>query len=172
MTILSSGALTSATLLEQSHANIYNLINSRSNVPDPADSSGTRKFVHVRMPRTTGRHFAGYPFIIVHRTRLGKGKSLIGLTKSFIDYNISIEVYTQDSSSNSSGNPNGSEQINQIVDDIRETLDNVTNKKTLLSYGMSRIRYDIDVDSEDIEGKSTFYAEIDLRFENNLSTTG
>ena len=171
MTIPDSGALTASNRVTQSHANVYNLINDRSNVPDPNDDSGDRKFVYVRKPRSMGRQFAGYPFIIVRRTRPSKGKSTVGLTKSFMDYNTQIEIYTKDSDSNSSANPNGSEQINEIVDKITTMLDNATNKRVLISYGMSNIRYDIDIDEDDYEGKAAFYTEIDLRFVNNLAVT-
>ncbi len=183
MTILASGKLQASNIAEQSHANVYNLINNRSNVSDPVNlndtgTTRTRKMVHVRFPDETARNFAkksGYPFIVVSRTKPRKRPGTISMTKSFMDLDIFIGVYAQQGSHDSLGDPDASVQVNKLTDSIRTTLDNVTNRKTLLSYGMERINYDVDTEEDsDFDGrnKTMYISEFDLRFENNLVTTG
>lgn len=183
MTILESGRITASNLVEQSHANIYNLINNRTNVQDPVNpndegTTRSRKFVHVRFPDETARNFpkkAGYPFIVVSRTRPAKRTGSASLTKSMVDYDCFIGVYAQQGSHDSLADPNASVQVNQITDYIRKTLDSASNQKTLLDYGMGRIEYNIDTNEDsDFDGrnKTMYISEFDLRFENNLTTTG
>ncbi len=171
MSILDSGKVTPSNLVRQSYANIYNLINNRSNVSDPADSSGNRKFIYTRLPNA-GRAWDCFPFIVIKRAMPAKRKGVVSLTKSFVDFDFVIRVYTKDGSSDAEGNPEGSEQNENITDDIIETLNNVTNQKDLINNGMSGAEFDIDTDEDDFNGKSVFITEFDLRFENSLNLTG
>ncbi len=170
MTILESGNITASAIQNQSFANLYNLINSRSNVPDPIDSSGIRKFVHVRLPRI-GRNFVGFPFIVIQRIKPAKGRTTVSLTNSFMSYDIMITVYSQDKDSNENANPNGAEQCNLITDNITKTLNNADNRKTLIFQGMANLEYDIDTDVDEFEGRTVFTSEFDIRFEDTLTTT-
>ena len=172
--ILNSARVTKDAIQNQSFANLYNLINNRSNVPDPNDSEGNRKFVHVRMPRT-GRNFstnAGFPFIVVRSSRPTKGRSMVGITKTFRSYDMTIEVFTNDDDSNNLGDAKGAALREEIVDSIINTLDSPTNKKDLINRGMARLEYDIDDDDDfDVDGNTVFKAEFDIRFEGNLIAT-
>ncbi len=171
MTISGSGRVTATNIVSQSYANIYNLINNRTNVPDPADSSGIRKFIHQRIPHT-GRNMLNrpFPFIVVQRQKPSQDTSVVSISKSFVNFNTVIIVFCQDKSSDSEGNPSGAEQCETITDDIIETLNNSTNRKTLISQGMAHLRYDVDIeDEEDFDGKTVFTSEFDIRFINNLT---
>ena len=170
MTILSSAKVTASAIQNQSFANIYNLINNRSNISDPADSSGLRKFVYVRLPNI-GRGNVGFPFIVVHRIKPSKSTNTVSVTKSFMSYDMVISVYSQDSASDSLGNPSGAEQCNQITDNITKTLNNATNRKTLITQGMAHLEFDIDTSEEDYNGRTVFISEFDIRFENTLTLT-
>jgi|TARA_R100000501_G_scaffold17331_1_gene32143 hypothetical protein len=169
--VLSSGRVNSTNLVRQSFANVYNLINTRSNVADPADSTGARKFVYVRMPNL-GRAFQGFPFVVVNRVMPMKRKGTTSLTKSIVDYNFTIMIYTQDSSSDSLGNPSGADQADTITDAVRETLDSASNRKTLITQGMSQIEYEVDSDVDELDGRTVFVTEFDVNFVNNLIQTG
>ncbi len=170
--ILDSGRINASNIANQSFANLYNLINNRSNVPDPNDTTGRRKFVHVREPNK-GRGFGrtGFPFIIVRRTKPGKGKSTVSLTKSFMAYDFEIIVTCRDSDSDSKGDAIGSEQCAIITDNIITTLNNATNRKTLINQGMAKLEFDVEPDEDEFEGKSVFISEFDIRFEGNLTLT-
>ncbi len=170
MPIASSARITKSTIASQPYANLFNLINNRSNVPDPADSTGVRHFVFVRMPRI-GRNFPGFPFIVMQRTQSTKGISTASLTKSLMSYDAFIQVYTQDKDSDSSGIPNGAEQNETISNDIIETLNNAANRKTLINQRMANMEFNIDTDEDEFEGKSVFISEFDVRFNETLLTT-
>ncbi|MAF50795.1 MAG: hypothetical protein CMH64_01765 [Nanoarchaeota archaeon] len=170
MAILDSSRVTASAIQNQAFANIYNLINNRSNVPDPADSTGVRKFVYVRLPNI-GRGNVGFPFVVVHRIKPSKSKNTLSVTKSFMSYDMTIAVYSQDSASDGIGNPNGAEQCNQITDNIQKTLNNATNRKALIMQGMAHLEYDIDTTEDDYNGRTVFISEFDIRFENTLLLT-
>ena len=172
MSILSSAKPTTSNIVRQTYANIYNLINNRSNVPDPNDSTGKRKFVYTRMPRYKGINFVGFPFIILTRTRPSKRKGTASMTKSMMDYDFFIFVYTKDTDSNEEGNPTGSEQNEDITGKIIATLNNVTNRRILQSYGMGHMEFDVEPDEDELDEKTVFISEFDLRFDNNLTVTG
>lgn len=171
-----SKRITSSTIASQPFWNLFNLLNNRTNVPDPArpNDSGTtrsRKFVYRRQPNF-GQTFAGFPFVIIRATKPSKTSATADLSKAMRNYGNTIEVYSKDSSSDSSGDPNGAELRDQIVNNIIKTLDNSTNQKTLIDFGQARLEYDVDIDDEaDLDGKNLFGAEFDLRFNNNLIKT-
>lgn len=168
--MVDSAKITSSNVAKQAFWNLYNLINNRTNVPNPNDTSGDTKFVYRRLPRL-GREFAGFPFIVVSRTRPSKGKGVADLTKVFRSYDFTVTVYSQDKSSDASGDPQGADQADLITDSIIETLDSPTNRKTFIDYGMAHLEYDIDSDYDDVDGRSVFMSEFDIRFENNLTST-
>ncbi len=170
MTIAESGKITASTIASQPHANIYNLINTRSNVPDPADPTGIRKLVYVREPRI-GRGSRLFPHIVIQRAKPSNLLSTANLTKSFMSYDFTIRIVCRDSDGDTEGNPTGAEQCADITDNILKTLNNATNRRTLISYGMANLEYDIETDEDDFEGKSIFMTEFDLRFERNLTLT-
>ena len=170
MVILDSARITKSNVQNQSFANLYNLINNRSNVPDPIDNTGNRKFVHVRLPRV-GRNFPGFPFIVMNRAGPSKGLSTASLTQSLMSYDSSVTVYTRDGDSDSRGDANGAEQNDNITDNIIVTLNNSTNRQTLIDQRMANLLFDINTDEDEFEGKRVFITEFDIRFENTLLLT-
>ncbi len=176
MAILDSARINSGNIIRQSVSNIYNLINSRSNVPDPNDDDGERKFVYInKLPNTTARNFKGFPFILVSTVRPTKRPGSASFSKSFIDYDVFITVYSQNKGHESEGTPLGAEMRDTISDSVNEALNSASNQKTLLYQGMGRIAFDMDFEEEDNfddYNKTVFIAEFDVRFENNLTTTG
>ena len=173
MAISSSSAITYEKIYSQSHANLYNLINTRSNVSDPADSSGSRKFVYVREPRSLGRNFAGYPVIIIPSFSVSQTGSSTDRTRALLTYEIDIRVWTQDKDSDSLGNPSGAEQLNQISDNIIKTLNNTTNRDLLRTRGMSNLEIvDSDFDYDEVEGKTLYIREFTITFSKRLGVAG
>ncbi len=170
--ILDSGRINASNIANQSFANLYNLINNRSNVPDPNDTTGRRKFVHVREPNK-GRGFGrtGFPFIIVSRSKPKKGDSTADYTQSFMSYDFSIRVVCRDSDSDSQGNAIGSEQCALITDSIIKTLNNADKRKTLNDQRMPHLEFDVEPDEDEFEGKSVFISDFDIRFGEGLTLT-
>ncbi|MEK0337255.1 MAG: hypothetical protein QQN41_07470 [Nitrosopumilus sp.] len=120
------------------------------------------------MPRI-GRNFVGFPFIVIDRIKPIKGRSTVSLTKSFMSFDSTITVYSQDKDSDSDANQNGAEQCNEITDNVIKTLNNITNQKDLINNGMSGMEYNIDTDVDDFEGKTVFTSEFDIRFKDSLT---
>ena len=169
MVIEESSAITYEKIYSQSHANIYNLINIRSNVSDPADDDGNRKFVYVREPRTLGRNFAGFPVIIIPSFSVSQTGNSVDRTRAMLTYDIDIRVGTQDKDSDSLGNPSGAEQLNLISDNIIKTLNNQTNRDMLRTQGMSNFELsDSDFDYEETEGKTIYVREFTVTFSKML----
>ena len=170
MAIPDSARVAKGKIVTQPFANLFNLLNTRNNVQDPNNSDGTRKFVYERVP-LFGRNFAGFPFIVVERTRPTKERNLISLEKAFMAYDFSVTVYCQDSGSDGEGNPTGAAQCNDITDDIIETLNKVSNRKTLINQGMANLRFNVDInDEQELREKIVFTSEFDISFENNLTS--
>jgi len=172
MAILDSGRLSSSTLIRQTFANLWNIINDTDNVPLPSGLPSNHKYVYRRLPKTLGRGFNGYPFIVVSRSMPKKRPGTASLTKSFMDFEFSIRVFTRDKDSDSLGNPNGADQCDEITDAITTTLNDVDNRKSLLFNGMGNLEFDIDSDEDEIDDKTVFVSEFDIRFNNNLTATG
>ena len=174
MAILDTGRITKEKLIRQSFANLWNLIVDQDNVPLPSGLPSDHKYVYRRLPKVLSKNFNGFPFIVVSRARPKKQGGTVSLTKQFTDYEFMVSVYTQDRRSDSSGNPNGADQNDEISDSIRTTLDNVTNRKSLLFNGMANLVYDVETDETDLEETAFFVyiTNFDIRFEKNLQVTG
>ena len=170
MVILNSARVNATNIQNQSFANLYNLLNNRTNIPLPVGLPVNHKFVYVRLPNI-GRGFIGFPFIVISRTMPTKGGTNADLTKSFMSYDFSVRVFSQDSSSDNIGNPTGAEQCNLITDDIIQTLNSSVNRKTLIGQRMANLEYNIETDEDDFNGRTVFISEFDLRFESTLLLT-
>ena len=163
MAILSSARVLKTSLFRQSHANIYNLINNRSNVPDPNDTSGGRKFVHVRDPRIRNREFAGFPFVVVSSTSIKQSGLNLSQSNSSITYDIVISVVSQDKESDSKGNAEGAEQCDIISEGVLKTVN--ANRYTLRNYGMAHFELtDSDFDVDSFDEKTLFTREFVCTF--------
>mgnify|MGYP001568902163 CR=1 FL=1 len=179
MTIESSTIITKDNYFTQVHANIFNLINNRSNVPDPAypNDTGTtrsRKFIHIREPNYMSNNFdknAGFPFIIVPDPETSQANKTADGTKAFQDESFEIIIMTQDKSSDESGDPTGAQQMRDIKTNIKKILDNKTNAQTLRDNGLrNRTSPSITQEWGEIDGKKMFRTEFNLRFSNQLRT--
>jgi len=135
-----STKITYSNLFSESWNNIYNLINSKSNVVDPTTSSSEfRKWVFSREPDIKASEFTGYPYIVVYNSEVtieteSKGKSLDGKSQIVI-WTIEIEIVTSDRGNN---NTDGKGQVHMdaISDDIVETLMNKSNRNTIRANGL------------------------------------
>ncbi len=172
MAILNSGRIVASTVIKQSFSNLWNLIKDTSNVPLPVGLPSNHKLVYRRLPHYRGRGFNGFPFIVISRTRPAKRYGTADMTNSFVDYDFMITIYTQDKRSNIDGDPTGADMCDDLTESVRKTLDNISNRKTLIDYGMRNIEYDIDTDEDELDGRAVFISEFDLRIDNNLTTTG
>ncbi len=168
MSIISSARITYENIYNQSYANIFNLINNRSNVPNPNDSSGSRKFIYQREPRVSGKNFAGFPFIIIPNTDISRSSGTFSKKKR-IGYSFEIMVYTVDKTSDTKGDPSGAEQNNTISGNIFKTLNDSTNRKTFRNYGFYNFEItDSPAEPDELEGQPVFIRTFTVEFNQML----
>ena len=171
MSIAESVVITKDNYFTQIHANIFNLINNRSNVPDPNDTTGNRKFVHVREPNYMSSNFVGFPFIVVPDPETSQENKTADGSKAFQSESFEIIIMTQDKTSDSDGYPLGAQQMRDIKTNIKKTLDNKTNSQTLRNNGLRNKTFpSITIDWGEVDGKRIHRTEFNLRFEKQLRT--
>lgn len=167
----SSQAITKDNYFTQIHANIFNLINNRSNVPLPSGIPTTHKFVYVREPNYLSDNFNGFPFIVVPDPETSQANKTADGTKAFQDESFEIIIMTSDHKSDSDGNPVGAQQMREIKTNIKKTLDNKTNSQTLRNNGLRNKTFpSITLDWGEADNKPIFRTEFNLRFSNQLRT--
>ena len=164
-----SARVTKDNYFTQIHANIFNLLNNRSNVPDPVDTSGNRKFVYVREPNYMALNFERFPFIVVPDPETSQGNKVSDASKAFQDESFEIIIMTSDKVSDSDGHPLGAQQMRDIKTNIKKTLDDLSNSRTLRNNGLRNKTYpSITNDWGEVDGKPIHRTEISLRFSNQL----
>lgn len=165
----SSAVITKDNYFTQIHANIFNLINNRSNVPLPDGLPTGHKFVYVREPNYMSLNFNGFPFIIVPDPEVSQGDKTADASKAFQSESFEIIIMTSDKSSDGEGNPVGTQQMRDIKTNILKTLNDKTNSKTLRNNGLRNKTFpSITLDWGEIDQKPMFKTEFNLRFSNQL----
>ncbi len=163
--------VTYTNVFSESRNNIKDLIDTRSNVSDPISSSTEfRKFVYSRFPDVKSSEFKGYPFIVIqgsNPTTQSEGASL-DMKSKFIEFTVEIEVYSSD---RGYGNKDGKglEYMDAICDDVFQTLNNKTNRKTLQSNGLYFANLSsTSVQVQDIHNERVYYRSFILTLKNRM----
>lgn len=148
--------ITKSTLISQPRENVFRFINSRTNVPDPVDSTGVRKFVYSREPNHKERGFAGYPYIIVRDPTLLQSAHSINRSQAMMEWEQEIEVRASDDMPNSAHTGRGLQFLNDIADDIVAFFGSSNGRSDLRKYGHFNLVLNVDrtesilVDTEDV----------------------
>src|SRR3989344_5481481 len=167
--VQSSGTVNYSNLFTQSHANIFNLLNNRTNVPDPEDSQGNRRFVYVREPRDLATTFSGFPVIIIPPIELSEDIVTVDGNKATVTFSIMIRIMTKDHNTSRSGTASGASALDSISDNVLKTLNNESNRKTLRSQGMSSIKIiSTPTTYEETHDHMMFVREIEVRLSHML----
>ena len=162
----SSVAITKSNIFSQVHANIFNLINNRSNVADPNDETGKRKFVYTREPNYMARNFAGYPLIIIPDAEYGQGKKTADASAAFVTDVIDIIIENQDKISDNTGDPRGRQTVYQIANSVIEVLNDKSNSATLRNNGLRHLNpVSTDFEFAEIDDQPSFRRTISLIFD-------
>ena len=162
MVIPDSAAIDYSKLFSQSHANIYNLLNTRSNIADPTGIRD-RKFVYVREPRAMATDFNDYPVIIVEPIDMTQVNADVKGDNPFITYTVMVRVWSADTTKDVRGNPSAAETMNNISNDIVKTIN--ANRTTLRGYGMYNFEItDTDSSWEEVNEQMVFMREFTLEF--------
>ena len=172
MTVPASTGITFENIFSQSHALVFNIINNRTNVPDPNDNTGVRKFVYEREPRELGFAFQGYPVVIVNLSDVSDNPDIgvLDESKKMNVYSIEVSVWTRDKKSDSLGDPSGAQTLNEISDNIIKTLNTTTNNRTLHNCGLKAMNIGSSPSSwVDQNNKMVFMRTFELNFSNFMS---
>ena len=99
MAIAQTAVVTSSNLFTQSFANLFNLVNDKTKVPDVVDMRGslsTRQMVYSREPDVTNMKFEGYPFLIIFPADIDFSEFNISGTKARMEQEFKIEIRCSD----------------------------------------------------------------------------
>ena len=166
--------ITYANLFSEPRNNVVTLIKDSSNISDPATSSAEyRKWIYSRFPDVKSSEFSGYPFIVVCSTDLNTeipDSSADGKSK-MVNFDIDIEIYTSDTAyGNMSGK--GLIHIEAISDDLAETFMNITNRKSLKSFGLAFSTIEPTAISEqELKQQKVYQRIFPLTFKNKMQVS-
>ncbi len=165
MVIADSTTIEKSNLYSQAYANIYNLINTRTSVTDPIDSTGSRKFIYGRDPRVQGRGFKGYPFVIVNHVDVPFDNPSFNRKIKDTEFRITIEVWSSDDIVGRQDM--GAQYLDSISDDVAETLN--SNESTLAGYGLHNMRIESSpADTIEVVNNFIFTRTFTISFENRM----
>ena len=152
-------------MYSQAYANIYNLINTRTNVVDPVNSAGSRKFVYTRDPRVQGRGFKGYPFIIINPVDIPFNNPSFNRKTKDTEFRLTIEVWSSDDIVGRQDN--GAQYLDSISDDVVEALN--ANESTLAGYGLHNMKIESSpADTIEVVNNFIFTRTFTISFENRM----
>ena len=144
-----SAAITKTSLFSSAYANILAVVDNRSNIADPANST-TRKFVYSRVPNIKV-NFAGFPYIVLNQPSISMNRASINAKRKNVIYAMEIEVHTSDKFVNGSMNGAGQTHLNNISDDLYETFNSSTIRGSLAALGIENVNIttnNVDIDTE------------------------
>lgn len=171
-----SAALSRSNLYTQVFWNVFNLINTRTNVIDPTDASGSRKLVYAREPSVNARNFEGYPLIIVHPASVNRGELHMGDDKvAEISSEVVIEVRSSTNwfRKSTADDPHGKALsfLDDMSDDVMETLNSVSNRNTLRGNNIGFVEMEgRSVETIDVSGETIFVREFVINTRTPLLT--
>jgi hypothetical protein len=160
-------AINKSTLFSSGWSNIYSIVNTRSNIADPSDSSGSRKFIYSRLPNIKGD--ISFPFIVLNQPKIiNQTRPSLNAKRKMVSYAIEIEVYTSDFFTNGNVNGKGQNQLNSICDDVYETFNKDTVRQTLKDARIENVNIitnDMNVDM-DLHNNIVYIGSFTLTFSN------
>ena len=155
-------------LKSYSYNNVFDVINNRSNIPDPKNPNNvTRKFVFKADPFSKINDYDGYPYIVVRRPKITYSNvSLDGKTKK-VGWEFKITVRTAIEGAMHDNESTGVTNMDDIQDDLEEVFNGETIKQSFRDLKMYKFNLTTDDDDEfeDENNKHIFEAEYTLNCE-------
>jgi len=168
-----SAALDRTNLYSQVQINIFNLLNNRSNVVDPRDSTGNREFLLAHEPDFE-RGFQLFPVVVVNPANTSMGDLRLGDDKTAnVLGEIIIEVWSTDTffrnKTTTDVHGKGLTYLDAISDDVMQTLNSVANRNTLRANNIGGIRVETrGTDFRDLDDEKLWVREIAVTFDSRL----
>lgn len=172
---MTADRVTYANLFSESWNNVYQLINNRDNVSDPNSGTGQhRTFVYDSEPDVKSSGFDGYPFVIVYPSVFEQEKidrsSVDGKSKQ-VYWIVEIEIVSSDRGHNDAISK-GRTSVDSISNEVIQTLNDATNRKTLRSNGLYFVNPDGgSQNQEPLAKEKVFRRSIMLSFQNKLQVS-
>jgi len=170
-----SAALTRSNLYSQVFWNFFNLLDNRSNVIDPRNASGDRRFVYEAEPNL-GRGFDGYPFVIVNQPNISRNALVMGddlsagVSGDFIVEVRSSKSMAVDKTADEEFGK-GLQWLNEISDDVLGTLNSASNRSTLRGNNIGFVEVESQsTEKIPINNESVYVREIRVSFDTRLLT--
>ena len=156
-----------SNLFSQSYINLFNLINNRSNIPDPLGYKD-RDFVYKKEPDVRDRDFKDYPFIILKLSKNSPENLSLSNTKG--DMLILFECEIRSSNRmDGKHSGKGAEYLDAISNNLFSTLLSESNKRTLRGYTLYNLNLDTtDTDIVDVEGEQIYVRRFIISFKTRM----
>ena len=162
-------AVTTATLFSLPDNRIYDLVNTRANIADPRDDTGSRKFVYRTEPFHKSFDFSEYPYIYLSFPNITQSNPTINGKQKYVGYTQTLIARTIKDGSGASRTDAGVTDMKSMVDDIFETFNSETNKSSIREsylYNLNITLLNSDsmlMDQQDIH-ETEFEITYDMRF--------
>jgi len=160
-------------LYSQPSINIFTILDTRSNVADPRDGTGARKFVYDSDPLQKSFDFDGIPYIVCEDAKLDTpSMKNANARKQRLNWSQSIIIRTIKDGSSGSRTDAGVTDMRTIVDSVFQTFNDKTVKQTLRGY----YQYNVDcsvtnVDTTVINQKLLYETTIEIEYQTRLTVT-
>ena len=166
--------ITYENLFSEPRNNVVTLISNKTNVADPVSGSAeNRKFIYSRFPDVKASDFAGYPFIVIRSTDLDTEileSSADGKSK-MVNFDIDIEIYASDRGYGYEDG-RGLANMEAISNDVVQTLMNITNRKSLKSFGLAFSTIEpTQISEQDLKNERLYKRIIPLTFRNKMQVS-
>lgn len=165
-------ATTRSTIFSAPYSAVYDIINTRSNIADPRDVTGVRKFVYTSEPFGKAIDVGDVPYIIVKFPTIDQTTASINGKHKWITYSQSIIVRTVKDGSGASRPDAGVNDMEAITDDLFETFNKYSTKTTFKSYLLTNVEIKlINNDSANINQQDIFENEFELTYGMRFNTS-
>jgi len=157
-------------LVSQPFLNIFSIIDTRTNISDPRDSTGGRKFVYDSDPYIKGLDFGDFPYIVVKMPIIEKSAPTTDGKHKNILWTQNIIIRTVRKGSSGGGKVDtGRTDMLTIEDDLNETFMNATIKQDLHNNGYKKINLDkINADTDNISQEDVYESEYVLTYQQRM----
>lgn len=115
---------------------VFTIINTRSNITDPRDGTGARKFVWDGIPYHKGLDFSSFPYIAVELPIVEQVQAAINNEHRMMTYTQMVTVRTSKEGSGTTRTDAGHADMQQITDDMFQTFNANATKATMRTSGL------------------------------------
>lgn len=145
--------------------NIFSVLDNRTNIADPRDGTGARKFVYDSEPFYKAVDFSSFPHIYLKSPKLTKTNISADGKHKNLNYTQTVFIRSVKNGSGPNRADAGHADMQAIVNDTLETFDNETIKQSLRVLNMHSLNAEI-TDSDDgvVSQRPIFETEIELTY--------